>query len=117
MNPNAVHGTGIVGEKHRGKKILQAASRLYGIPEDKLISRSRKQRLVEVRRMCCYAMRTHTALTYYEISDLLGGRDHSTLIHAFQSAQDYIDMYGDYHNDYKRLIEEYKNLLTEDGAS
>lgn len=114
MNPNAVRGTGLVGEKHRGKKILQAASKLYDISEDRIVSKSRRQRLVEVRRMCCHAMRTHTTLTYYEISDLLGGRDHSTLIYAFKSAQNYIEIYEDYRNDYEKLIGEYKNLLMED---
>lgn len=113
MNTNGVRVAGVIGEKHRANMILEAASKLYGIPRDRITSKRRLQRLVEVRRMCCYAMRTHTNLTYHEISDFLGGRDHSTLIHAFRSAESYIDAYSDYRNDYERLINEYKNLLME----
>lgn len=113
MYNNVVRGAGFISERHRANMILEAASKLFGIPRDRITSKFGSQRLVEARRMCCYAIRTHTTMTYQEISDFLGGRHHSTLIHLFRSAESYIDLYMDYRSDYERLIKEYKNLLME----
>lgn len=114
MNTNGVRAAGFIGEKYRAKMILKAVSELYNIPVEKIVSKRRRQYLVDARSMVCYVMRQHTRLTYHEIGNLLGGRNHSTLISAFNSAHWNIDTYKSFRDDYTRVVERYKSMIKED---
>ena len=114
MNTNGVRAAGVIGEKYRAKMILEAVSELYNIPVEKIVSKRRLQYLVDARSMACFVMRKYTRLTYSEIGDLLGGRDHSTVISAFNSAYWNVDAYKSFRDDYTRVVERYKSMIKED---
>lgn len=72
-------------------KILEAVCEFYHQSYDKVKSKSRKRELVWCRQVFCRFCRTHTSMTKVQIGEFLGGRDHTTVIHSEQTAQDILD--------------------------
>jgi chromosomal replication initiator protein len=64
--------------------ILAAVARYYGLPKAKLTSSSRQQSTVLARAVAIYLIRQLTPLSYDQIGRMLGGRDHTTVLHNFR---------------------------------
>jgi chromosomal replication initiator protein len=64
------------------KHILAVASRYFGVTRAALVSPSRRKSLVAARNTVVYLARRLTSLSYGEIGRGLGGRDHTTIMHA-----------------------------------
>jgi chromosomal replication initiator protein len=62
--------------------ILQAASKLFGLSVDELLSASRTRPLVQARQTAMYVCRELTDLSYPQIAKAFGKSDHTTVIHA-----------------------------------
>ena len=59
-----------------------------GIPEDLLRAKTRKQEVVNARQIAMYLTKELTNSSLKTIGLHFGGRDHSTVIHAYQSVED-----------------------------
>ena len=73
--------------KKRGithKHIIRAVSEFYEISEDDLIIKNRKKEVAKPRQIAMYLMRSELQYSYPGIGDKLGGRDHTTAIHAYE---------------------------------
>ena len=64
------------------QSILKAVSNFYDISLNDLVKRSRKKEIVKPRQVSMFLLREETKLSFPEIGQKLGGRDHSTVIHA-----------------------------------
>lgn len=64
------------------KLILQQISQVSGLAIAEIVSPRRQRHIVYWRTIAAYLMRKHTAVSYPVIGNRLGGRDHSTIIHA-----------------------------------
>ncbi len=64
------------------QSILKAVADFYNISGADLIKRSRKKEVVRPRQVAMFLLRDETKLSFPEIGQKLGGRDHSTVIHA-----------------------------------
>ena len=64
------------------QSILKAAAEFYNISLNDLVKRSRKKEIVKPRQVAMFLLREETKLSFPEIGQKLGGRDHSTVIHA-----------------------------------
>ena len=64
------------------QSILKAVADFYSISGSDLIKRSRKKEVVKPRQVAMFLLREETKLSFPEIGQKLGGRDHSTVIHA-----------------------------------
>ncbi len=62
--------------------ILKAVADFYNISSNDLVKRSRKKEVVRPRQVAMFLLREETKLSFPEIGHKLGGRDHSTVIHA-----------------------------------
>lgn len=62
--------------------ILKAVADFYNISPNDLTRRSRKKEIVRPRQIAMFVLREETKLSFPEIGQKLGGRDHSTVIHA-----------------------------------
>lgn len=62
--------------------ILKAVADFYNISSNDLAKRSRKKEVVRPRQVAMFLLREETKLSFPEIGQKLGGRDHSTVIHA-----------------------------------
>ena len=62
--------------------ILRSVADFYSISPNDLLKRSRKKEVVKPRQVAMFLLREETKLSFPEIGQKLGGRDHSTVIHA-----------------------------------
>src|SRR3989344_2034688 len=62
--------------------ILKSVADFYNISLTDLVKRSRKKEIVRPRQIAMFLLREETKLSFPEIGQKLGGRDHSTVIHA-----------------------------------
>lgn len=63
--------------------VLAEVCRVFQIKPLELKSQSRKKSAVLARSVATYLLRTIANITFARIGDLLGGRDHSTVIHSY----------------------------------
>ncbi len=64
--------------------ILDATSKMFGIPVEEIIGKKRQRPLVAARQVAMYVFRDLTDLSYPAIAREFGGRDHTTVIHAVE---------------------------------
>ncbi len=65
------------------KEIIEAVAKFYNISSKELISESRKKELVGPRQIAIYLIREELNASYPSIGNELGGRDHTTAMHAY----------------------------------
>jgi len=64
--------------------ILKTVADFYNVQTNDLLKRSRKKEVVRPRQIAMYLLREETRASFPEIGNKLGGRDHSTVIHAYE---------------------------------
>jgi chromosomal replication initiator protein len=62
--------------------ILDAVARHFGVSVEELRSKSRHKVIVAPRHLAMYLLREDARLSYPQIGALLGGRDHTSVLHA-----------------------------------
>lgn len=67
------------------KQIIAVVARYYSLTQAALLSPARRKSLVHARGVVVYLARLLTELSYSQIGQSLGRRDHSTIMHAHQS--------------------------------
>ncbi|MCA9240479.1 MAG: ATP-binding protein, partial [Planctomycetales bacterium] len=67
--------------------IVEKVTKYYGLPAGSLATSSRKQTTVLARAVAIYLMRELTPLSYDQIGRLLGGRDHTTVMHNYRRVE------------------------------
>jgi len=66
------------------KHIIKAVSEFFDINQDELVVKGRKKEVVRPRQIAMYLMRSELRYSYPGIGDKLGGRDHTTAMHAYE---------------------------------
>jgi chromosomal replication initiator protein len=66
------------------KKILTVVSKYYQIPQSDIIGTKRNKEIVLPRQIAIYFMRKELSLSYPKIGGIMGGRDHTTIIHGYE---------------------------------
>ena len=72
-------------------QIQHTVCEFFDIPDDLLRAKTRKQEIVAARQVAMYLAKELTHSSLKTIGLHFGGRDHSTVIHAFQTVQDRIE--------------------------
>ena len=67
--------------------ILQAVARYYGVSLEDLRGKARDRKVVTPRQVAMYLLREEARLSLPEIGHMLGGRDHSTVLHGHRAVQ------------------------------
>ena len=62
--------------------ILETVCNHYGVTQQNVFSKSRKRQLVQVRQISMYLAQKYTKMPASRIGQLIGGRDHSTVLHS-----------------------------------
>ena len=62
--------------------ILEKVCQHYGVTQQNVFSKSRKREFVQARQVCMYLAQKYTKMPSARIGKLIGGRDHSTVIHS-----------------------------------
>ena len=66
------------------EKIMELVAREWQTTVDDLLGRDRSQKIAEPRQVAMYLMRTKTDASLPQIGDVLGGRDHTTVMYAIE---------------------------------
>jgi len=89
-------------------EILEGVSAITGIPKDEVLSVRRTKDVSECRQICMFLTRRLTQMSYQEIGDYFGGRNHATVIAAVKRIKQRMD--ADTH--YRKKLENIeKNLV------
>lgn len=82
----------IVGNKFRvtSSEVIEKVSEFLQIPVPAIKCKSRRRNLVEARMICYHIMYNYSGLTLTQIGRLFGNRDHTTILHALQSYNDWM---------------------------
>ena len=70
--------------------IKEIVSNYFKIPVAQLESKSRKHEIALARQMAIYLTKLYTSLSLKSIGANFGGRDHSTVLHSCQMAENYL---------------------------
>ena len=87
------------------KDIIKTVADFYGLPIERLIEKNRKKEIVKPRQISMYLMRSEIKSSFPSIGSWLGGRDHTTAMHAYEK------ILKDIEND--NIIEQEINLIIE----
>lgn len=69
------------------EEVLKAICDFYNIKPTQIKGVKRDARLVRARQVCMYVFKYEGGLTYAEIGNLLGGRDHTTVMHGVEKIE------------------------------
>jgi chromosomal replication initiator protein len=73
------------------ERIIAAVAQLFGIDEDRLLSRDRSREVALPRQVAMYLIRKETSDSLPQIGKALGGRDHTTVMYGCEKIADRID--------------------------
>ena len=72
-------------------QVIETISKYYNISLQELVSASRNKELVLPRQVAMYLIRQETDASLPEIGGLLGGRDHTTVIHGIERVKERLE--------------------------
>ena len=70
------------------QKIIKEVALFYSISEKDLLKKSRKKDDVKPRQLAMYLFREELKSSFPFIGEKLGGRDHTTVIHAYKKIKE-----------------------------
>ncbi len=70
------------------RQIIQTVANFYGVQEKQLIMKTRKQEIVKPRQITMYLLREEFKFSYPSIGSKIGGRDHTTVMHACEKIEE-----------------------------
>ncbi len=83
----------------------------FNITRDGIMSKSRKKEFAHPRQICMYLLREELKLTFPNIGGIMGGRDHTTVMHAHTKIKKELEKRGDIEQDMNLV----KNKLYNEG--
>lgn len=89
--------------------IIEQVADYFRLSEDDLLSRSRKQKVAKARQIAMYLCRELTEDSYAHIGTRFGGRDHSTVIHAYRKIEEKVEENADLQEDVSTLQSRLRN--------
>jgi len=87
------------------ESILQAVGRYYGVDLAALRGKARNRKIVAPRHLAMYLLREDARLSLPRIGALLGGRDHTSVLHACEKIGTEVARQGPAHNDARAVRE------------
>ncbi|MCF0164719.1 MAG: chromosomal replication initiator protein DnaA [Bacteroidales bacterium] len=72
-------------------KIQETVCSYFGITSDMMLSKTRKREIVQARQIAMYLSRNLTKTSLSSIGIQIGGKDHATVLHAYNTVCDLID--------------------------
>ncbi len=91
-------------------QILKVVSSYYNVSITDIKSKRRTQELVTPRQMSMYLLHELTQTPYITIGELLGGRDHTTIMHGVKKVEEGLKSYSKTKQEYLNI----KQLLSVD---
>ncbi len=90
------------------KRIQDTVSKFFNIKQELIQSTSRKREIVQARQVTMYFIKKYTELSLSQIGAQVGNRNHATVLHAFNTVKDLVEVDKSFRID----IEEIEKMLT-----
>ncbi|HEX9008587.1 MAG TPA: chromosomal replication initiator protein DnaA [Patescibacteria group bacterium] len=81
--------------KVRPIKVISTVAKYFDYKNKDLLGSSRKADLVEARHITMFLLRDSLGLQFTKVGELMGGRDHTTVMHAVEKMKDEIENNSD----------------------
>jgi chromosomal replication initiator protein len=88
------------------KHIIKVVSDFFDISPEDLTTKGRKKEVVKPRQIVMYLMRSELNYSYPGIGEKLGGRDHTTAIHAFEKIRKELEVNSKLQEEITILLEQ-----------
>ncbi len=82
--------TPAVTVKVTSKRIMNIVAKKYGVTQEEIKGKARRQNIALARHVCCYLMRKYTNMSLPAIGSMVG-RDHSTVISSIDTVEKRIE--------------------------
>jgi len=91
------------------ENIQKTTAQYYNVKLSELLGKSRKRSIVRPRQLAMFLAKDLTNKSYPEIGELFGGRDHTTVLHAYRKVTELMSENSDLDEDRQKIV----NKLTE----
>ncbi|VAW44178.1 Chromosomal replication initiator protein DnaA [hydrothermal vent metagenome] len=91
------------------ENIQKTTAQYYNVKLSELLGKSRKRSIVRPRQLAMFLAKDLTNKSYPEIGELFGGRDHTTVLHAYRKVTELMSENSDLEEDRQKIV----NKLTE----
>ena len=85
--------------------IIKVVADHYNVKQDELFNKKRTQNIAFPRQVAMYLCRELADLSYPRIGELFGGRDHTTVIHAYEKISNFKNSNLAFQNELQEIIE------------
>ena len=85
--------------------IIKVVADHYNVKQDELFNKRRTQNIAFPRQVAMYLCRELADLSYPRIGELFGGRDHTTVIHAYEKISNFKNSNLAFQNELQEIIE------------
>ena len=85
--------------------IIKVIAEHYNVKQDELFNKKRTQNIAFPRQVAMYLCRELADLSYPRIGELFGGRDHTTVIHAYEKISNFKNSNLAFQNELQEIIE------------
>lgn len=85
--------------------IIKVVADHYNVRQDELFNKKRTQNIAFPRQVAMYLCRELADLSYPRIGELFGGRDHTTVIHAYEKISNFKNSNLAFQNELQEIIE------------
>ena len=96
-----------INKKVDSAEIIAEVCRYFSVEAEDLVSKKRKKELVIPRQIAIYLMREKTAKSLPEIGKIMGGKDHTTILHSEKKITGLLKT----DVDLKRVIDEIREMI------
>ncbi len=88
--------------------ILDIVCKHYGVVQQNVFSKSRKREYVQVRQVSMYLAQKYTKMPASRIGQLIGGRDHSTVLHSCSAVEQRLKVDSKFRDDISSIEQAFK---------
>lgn len=74
------------------EKILSAVAEAYGVPLERMLGRERTATVAKPRQIAMYLLREETDFSLPQIGEVLGGRDHTTVMYGYEKIAEQLEV-------------------------
>jgi chromosomal replication initiator protein len=71
--------------------IVEAVAKAYDLPMERILGRDRSREVALPRQIAMYLLRKETDISLPQIGEVLGGRDHTTVMYGYDKIADLLE--------------------------
>ena len=88
--------------------IMEKVCQHYGVTQQQVFSKSRKRDYVMVRQVSMYLAQKYTKMPASRIGQLIGGRDHSTVLHSCNTIEQRLKVEKDFRDELQSIEQSFR---------